>query len=333
MLSRMADPGVTQRFPATALFTIDAEDRFTSYAQKRAAPNLPYAQNASPYNFQITKPSMLNGYMTRLGVTEVVFPWAIPNINVKTNQIILSYQIGPAVPATALLQVPSGFYTPSQLAAYLTTQIGVLTGVPGFATVTYGGNLLTADNVPIFSYAVADAINNKIAFQPVPYNTAAYPFPPTTKQLFDLLGFTTGGISGNDVLTGSPAYGLVTFCQAIRYVDIVCPQLAQCQSLADATTQEIGRTALCRIYLTSEGASAELNANDPSFCPVGCRPTTIYKMFSLPKQIRWNAIQNMTSSLNFQVYDDAGALLNTSDITAGFTDFCDWSMTILASEN
>lgn len=326
------DTGVTQRLSATSLFTIDAEDRFASYAEKRAAPNLPYAQNASPYNFQITKPSMLNGFMTRLGVTEVVFPWAIPNINVKTNKIILSYQIGPAVPATATISVPSGFYTPNQLAAYLTAQIAAVTGVPGFATVTYGGSL-GFDNIPVFSYAVADAINNKIAWQPLPYNTTTYPYPNTTKQLFDLLGFTTGGAGGNDVLTAAPAYGLVTYCQAIRYVDIVCPQLVQCQSLGDATTQEIGRNALCRVYLTAGSASAELNANDPLFCPPGCRPTTLYKMFSQPKQIKWNPAQNMTSSLNFQVYDDTGALLDTSDISAGFTDYCDWSLTILASEN
>ena len=326
------DTGVTQRLSATALFTIDAEDRFVSYIQKRAAPNLPYSQNASPYNFQINKPSMLNGFMTRLGVTEVVFPWAIPNINVKTNAITLKYQIGPAVPTSGLLQITSGFYTPSQLAAELTAQIAVVTGVPGFATVTYGG-FLGADNVPIFSYTVADPINDAIGWEPLAYNTTTYPFSNTTKQLFDLLGFTIGGPAGNDFLNGQLSYGLVTYCQAIRYVDIVCPQMVQCQSLGDATTQEIGRNALCRVYLTAERASAELNANDPLFCPPGCRPTTLYKMFAQPKQIKWNPAQNMTSSLDFQVYDDTGALLNTSDISAGFTDYCDWSMTILASEN
>ena len=326
------ESGITQRLAATSLFTIDAEDRFSSYTEKRAAPNQPYAQNASPYSFSITKPSMLNGYMTRMGVTEVVFPWAIPNINVKTNSIILNYQIDPAVPATALLQVPSGFYTPSQLATYLTTQIGVLTGVPGFATVTYGGGLLSAENVPIFTYATALSAN-KIAFQPLPYNTVAYPYPDTTKQLFDLLGFTTGGTSSSNDFLSAVGYGLVTYCQAIRYVDIVSPQLVQCQSLGDATTQQVRRNALCRIYLNGDRASTELNANDPLFCPPGCRPTTIYTMFAQPKQIQWNPTQNTTSTLKFEVYDDAGALLNTNDVTAGFTDYCDWSMTILATEN
>jgi hypothetical protein len=115
-------------------------------------------------------------------------------------------------------------------------------------------------------------------------------------------------------------------------VDIVSQQLVQCQSLGDATTQQIGRNQLCRLYLTGD-KSAELNPSDPLFCPPGCRPTTIYAMFSQPKQIQWNPAQNASSSIQFQVYDDAGALLNTNDISAGFTDFCDWSMTILASEN
>ena len=56
-------------------------------------------------------------------------------------------------------------------------------------------------------------------------------------------------------------------------------------------------------------------------------------MFAQPKQIKWNPAQNISSSLQFQVYDDTGALLNTSDISAGFTDYCDWSITMLASEN
>lgn len=325
------ESGVTQRLAATSLFTIDAEDRFASYIQKRAAPNAANAQNASPYSFTISKPSMLNGFMTRMGVTEVVFPWAIPNINKKTNQIVLKYQLGPAVATQTTISVPSGFYTPNQLAAYLTTQINAAPLPAGFGTVTYGG-FLGANNVPIFSYTVNDAVNNAMAWEPVPYNTTTYPYPDTTKQLFDLLGFTTGGTSGNDILSGGLGYGLVTYCQAVRYVDIVSQQLVQCQSLGDATTQQIGRNQLCRLYLTGD-KSAELNANDPLFCPPGCRPTTIYAMFAQPKQIQWNPTQNASSSLQFEVYDDAGALLNTNDISAGFTDFCDWSMTILASEN
>ncbi len=323
------DRAITQRPPSSALFTIDSEDRFADYTAKRAQAGL----SSSPYSFRIIKPSLLNGFLTRLCVSEVVFPYCIPNVGPKTNKILVNIELGPAAAVQVTVGVPSGFYTPAQLATELTSQINnaaiILGAPPGFISLTYGGSL-GYDNTPVFTYNVTDAINDKISFSPMPYSSSAYPFPPTTKQLFDLLGFTTGGLSSNDVLS-AVGNGIATYCQAIRYVDIVCPQLVQCQSLLDATTQEIGRNALCRIYLCD--GFPLIAASDPNFAPPGTTPVNIYRQFSNPKFIQWNAEQNMSSSLTFQVYDDAGALLSESDLSAGFSNGSDWSMTILASEN
>jgi hypothetical protein len=259
-----------------------------------------------------------------------VFPFSIPNVGPKTNKIIVNYVLGPAAAVPVTIGVPSGFYTPAQLATALTSLINTAVGVPGFVTITYGG-ALGYDNTPVFTYNVADPINNAISFEPMPYSSSAYPFPSTTKQLFDLLGLTTGGTANSNDTLSAVGHGIATFCQAIRYVDIVCPQMVQCQSLADATTQEIGRNALCRIYLCD--GFPLLAASEPNFAPPGTTPVNIYRQFTNPKFIQWNAEQNMSSSLSFQVYDDAGALLSESDISAGFSNGSDWSMTLLASEN
>lgn len=324
-----SDRAVTQRPSSSALFTIDSEDRFADYIAKRSGAG----GSSSPYNFRIIKPSLLNGFLTRLCVSEVVFPYSIPNVGVKTNKILVNIELGPAAAVQVTIPVPSGFYTPAQLAAQLTSLINAaatgLGAAPGFVTITYGVSL-GYDNVPVFTYNVGDPINNKISFEPMPNLSSAYPYPATTKQLFDLLGFTTGGASANNVLS-TVGNGVATFCQAIRYVDIVCPQLVQCQSLADATTQEIGRNALCRIYLCD--GFPLISAGDPNFAPPGTTAVNIYRQFSNPKFIQWNAEQNMTSTLTFQVYDDAGALLSESDSPAGLSNGSDWSMTILASEN
>lgn len=187
--------------------------------------------------------------------------------------------------------------------------------------------------MPLFNYTTNNPLSNFIAFQPLAYGSATYPYPPQTKQLFDIMGFfsTVGAALGNDVLQGS-GNGLYTFCQSTRYVDIVSPQLVANQGLPDATSQTIGRDALCRIYLGDAGQTV-VDADDALFCPPGCRPTTIYRQFSTPKYVQWNAQMPVGSSIQFIVYDDTGAPLEQTGPFAGGTVYSDWSMTILATEN
>lgn len=321
------DRAITQRPTSTSLLTIDSEDRFTSYVDKRAGPlQFPTTLNVSPYNFRITKEqALLNGFLTRLAVTEVVFPWVTPNINPKTAKMGFSYQIGagPIVTPPPITLTP-GFYKPAQIAAAIVTQVNAAAGA-GFLTMAYGTN-----GFPLFTYS---CVGGTIAFNPLPYGSAEYPYNTETKQLFDMMGFytTVGSVLGNNSLR-PVGNGFYTYCQAIRYVDIVCPQLVANQGLADATSQTIGRDALCRIYLGDAGTTP-LDASDPDFCPPGCRPTTIYRQFSTPKYVQWNAQMPVGSSLLFQVYDDTGALLELTGPFQGGAVYADWSLTLLATEN
>ncbi len=335
------DRAITQRPTSTSLLTIDSEDRFASYVDKRASFLTPYALNESPYNFRITKEqALLNGFMTRLAVTEVVFPWVTPNINPKTNTINFSYQIGAGPVNYGVVTLKPGFYKPADIAADIEDAVNAVAGA-GFLTMTYGFNAM-----PIFTYNT-DSSQNLIAFSPMPYNSITYPYPVQTKQLFDILGFytTVGATLGNDTLQSGWAYnnttaaweiitvtGLYTFCQAMRYVDIVSPQLVANQGLPDATSQTIGRDALCRIYIGDAGQTLA-DASDPEFCPPGCRPVTIYRQFSTPKYVQWNAQMPVGSSVQFQVYDDTGVLLEQTGPFIGGGVYSDWSMTLLATEN
>ncbi len=81
------EAATTERPPSSAILGIDSEDRFADYASKRAN-----AATSTPYNFTIQKSeSLMNGFFTRLAVTEVVFPWVIPNIHELCDSIIFSY--------------------------------------------------------------------------------------------------------------------------------------------------------------------------------------------------------------------------------------------------
>jgi hypothetical protein len=320
------DPGVTQRLPATSLLTIDSEDRFNSQEEKRAL-----AINVSPYDFSIfTQGPVLPGYVRRMGVSEVVFPWTIPNINPKSNVITVKYIVGGVGPiTTAYVTLDNGFYSPAELASALQALIRLLDpSLIGF-TMVYG-----VDAYPIFSYAsnstttigFDEVLANYSTGGPAPY----YPYDyGTTKQLFDILGFS----AQNRTTVQTSGKGFYTFCQYTRYVDIVCPQLTQFQGLADSSTQKTVRDALCRVYLADNQTMMNVSPADPDFAPPGCRPFVIYRNFNNVKNISWNGNASIGSTLTFKVYDDVGQLLSTDSPFKNGGDFMDWSMTILASEN
>ena len=322
----------TIRPPSTSLLTIDSEDRFTDYTQARGDAVGNYS--STPYNFSISKSeSLMNGFFTRVGITEINFPWVIPNINAKTNSIQVVYQIGAALPVITSIALEYGFYTPHNLAEALVAQITQIPALSAF-TMEYGNTGMTNyGDEPIFTYAANNG--NGVSFLPWVYNTTPYPFPSNTRQLFDLLGFS----NKNALLTTTNDFGNYTFCQATRYIDIVCNQLTNNQALKDQTSQPISRDMLCRLYLGDGGGTGQSTVapSDPTFSPPGCAPTTIYRIFTLPKQIQWIPNQPIPGFLSFQVYDQDGNPLDESvTITTGgrgFNQSIDWSMTLQVSEN
>jgi hypothetical protein len=327
----------TIRMPSTALLTIDSEDRYTDYTQARG-------QAISPYNFTITKSeSLMPGFMTRIGISEVVFPWVIPNINPKTKEISITAVNGATI-NTEIIVIPEGFTSPNNLSTALQTEINTYLTSLGFGdsiSVLYG-----ISDIPNFQFRVTSGGTlNSFAIQPLAYNSEDYPYPPTTKQLYDLIGLGAGGTL---IMTpGTTYYGSSTLCQAIRYIDIVCNQLTNSQAQKDQTSQVVARDMLCRLYIGDGGAggqstippSYEPDPNVlPGFSPPGCAPFVIYRNFATPKQIQWIPNQNIPGFLQFQVYDDSGQLLDESvvvdktGVVKGYSS-TDWSMTMLVSEN
>jgi len=313
------DHGMTVRPSSTSLLCIDSEDRYLNYNASRIG-------TISPYNYTINKPeSLMNGFMTRVGVTEISFPWTIPNINNKTNAIRVGATIGGGAITYLPIGLVNGFYTPAELAASLTTLINNAFAGLGL-TLAYGDN-----NSPSFAYEVT--AGNTILFEPLPYNSATYPYGTQSKQLFDILGFTE-----DNQLPEQAAAGGFTLCQAIRYIDIVCPQLTYNQALKDTMSQSIVRDTLCRLYLNSApGISSTTAPSDAAFCPPGCAPTIIYRDFMHPKQIQWLPNQPIPGYLQFQVYDDTGDLLDNSLPVVSAATYTnaqssDWSMTLQISE-
>jgi hypothetical protein len=312
------DPGHTIRQPATALFTIDSEDRWTGYSQARNGDPL----YNDPFNFTLPgNATLLSGFFTRIGVSEVVMPWC-PNINPKTNKIQISYEVSGGSEIFDTITLPSGYYTPAEIASSLQVQIRTLhSSLSGF-NMTYG-----ADSLAHFAYSTGSTTT--IAFYPMTSNSTDYPYPDNTKQLFDLIGM----INTNSILA-TDGEGVYTLCQAQRYVDIVCPYLTQYQGVFDASSLVIARDSLCRVYLGGYNISAK--AGDANFIPLGTSPAEVYRNFTTPKQIQWIGKQNITQNLTFSVYGDDGQLFSTNFEPFGSGssyDNVNWTMTLLVSEN
>jgi hypothetical protein len=293
----------------------------------------------------------MNGFFTRLGVSEVVFPWVIPNINLQTNRIKLNYNVnGIPQPAVTIELLPA-FYTPAQLAAELQLQIQLADATElDQSLVRYGQSIIlpgpfTATGIPSFEFLFSGTAGNLItaSFEPMTYQpnpTLPYFYEfNEVRQLFNLLGLN----SVNSPTAGrNPIFGAVTLCQSTRYVDIVCSLLTYNQSLKDTTSQPIARDMLCRVYLGNTNQKMDVAPEDPLFAPPGTRPTVISTMYSTPKQIQWTPNQPVSSGLTFQVYDDNGVILDSLFPTLSGTNTqaeynlsadVNWSMTILVSEN
>lgn len=313
------DKAVTVRPSSTALFCVDSADRYISYNARATG-------GTTPYQFSVTRnQALLNGFFTRIALTEIVFPYFIPNINAKTDTILVSENAGALIPITI---TNLGFYSPASLASTLQGLLQIALANPAL-TVGY------LNGVFVFNTNTADTI----AF--ARGNFAGLGAKLNEFQLYDLLNLSGPGLNGLQTPATTIVSG-VTRCRYTEYIDIVSTQLTYNQELKDASSDPINRDVLCRVYLEDETspiipvyksvAPAGVIMTQDTAIP-GTYPFTIYRKFSMPKQILWNNTQPL-GNLTFEVYDDKGDILS-SHYGAVFPDktMPDWRMTLLVSEN
>jgi len=279
------DRGNTIRYPSNVLFAVNAADRF----QKPGA-NGGYdiaasrsATGTSPFDFVINKrENMLAGSFTRLGLTEFVMPYNIPNINDATNKIIVSAvnaQTGSTIQSTLMStfayvqgQGDIGFFDGNALASrlqYNITQPSTFTSA--------GAQAANASYVPTLSsmqinygpsgYFQVTSGSPSTLVNFAPYDNPKY---PSAKTLFDIMNFsvnpntitstvtssiingvntvqtsyTTGNTSSATVL-----YSGIASMRPTEYIDIQCDQLTYSQEVRDSMSQPTSRDILARIYL------------------------------------------------------------------------------------
>ena len=332
----VADRAVTVRPSSTAVFGLDSDDRYSTYSQRRTSPSY-------PFSFTISKnEALLNGFFTRLAVSEFRMYWTLPNISAAWGNNTLQIFItgGAANPYTVTL--PDGFYSLESLMATIEGEVQAIDDggpalLPNFAAVARVDGSQT--------YASGSA-------------TTWYWVPPTTnsKTLYDMLNLVNTSPPTAAVNQG----GGVANLRPTDFIDIISPQLTYNQDLKDGTSAPTVRDMLVRIYLDdptrSDGRPTTnvfgggppfvqtgytVPQTDPTTFTNGCSPFTIYRQFAFPKQVQWNDTQPL-GNITFEMYDDQQR--NIQQLWAGtypvsgttgryYANSFVWNMTLLITEN
>ena len=307
--------GVDIRNPSTAFLGVDSADRYTNLIQQGNTSTTPYDVNLS------ASQNYLNGFFTRLALTEVKFPWAIPTITTRNNKIGLVTTIGGISTLWTIALAPK-WYTCASLALALQIVIRA-TGSPS----DYLDNFVVSFETGITNGFIAQPAASSItSFYFQPY---IYPGQPLRTGLFEMMAWS---FPGANFTTPSPypaitttAYSGVPTMLSTQYVDFVSSQLTYNQDVKDSSTANYPRDVLCRLYLANDG----LQTLDYD---LGSVPFSIYRNFNFPKQIKWDPRQPVGQIL-IQVYDDAGYILTADPANvAGDGLLPDWQFSLLVTE-
>ncbi len=335
---------VTARPPATQLLTLNSQDRLQyNLSFNSPTPTTDVRVRRQPWNkFILQRPQPLMGaFATRIGVTEVRFPWYVPNVNASNNQIWLSLVDEEGALSTYQITVNPRFFTGGDLAEALNS---IITGSPlfGFYTVVAGPvAIINPLYYPVFLF---DQQTGQFTFTPNPvvgaylyaYNPVSTPLNPlqyyNSPSLALLMGFDVVQVSGQlDLLI--PIVGNPTSLCYTQYVDIVSDKLNQYAKSRDGSSDNnFNRSLLCRIYVGQESSIEQLTN-----VPACCGAFTIYRQFKNPKMIEWNKEASI-DWVDISVYDQYGNLLPLPTIllpgaTAQTGAYPDFQITLTATQD
>lgn len=257
------EKGTTIRYPSTANLMVDSADR-------------PNNTTTTPWNFQITKTnSIMNGFFTRVGTTEVVLEWCEPNI--VGGEISLDIS-GATVRSIETFNY-DGFFTVESLLQAIATDASGTNGVVFTASVTgdgYGGLGSTGGKFQVVDTPLAEQLNLPIM----------------------------GGLSNRKNIVGCPDL------RFYRYLDFVSQQITYAQDLKDNSTQPINRDVLCRWYMAEDSPEQLDGFGYPIL--MGYKAFVRRRLFNPPKQIKWD--NNLpVGNVSFQVYRETGSLVGNSN--------------------
>lgn len=291
----------TIREPSYAQLLVDSLDRYNN-----GTPNISNGGQTTSSTWGLQLPSyVLNGYFTRLAVSQIQFEWNLPTVIAGYNDAIFVQQ--GAVVYFAV--IPEGFYDASGLAAAVTTAF--LSATPGAPP-----NPITCTYSPIYKALTLTVATGTITIA----DTGSVPtrqsrFGTTSGLLFGSYGSSV--TTPTALIVGNPPTMLAT-----RFIDLKSAYLAKNQKVKDFTTLpgNIVSDIIVRIYAAAPNTS---QVKATAFAS----PWMMNITLPVPKYIRWNE-QEPISNFTLELLDDGGQILPW-----GPDRSCEYALTMYASES
>lgn len=283
-------PVVVMRQPSTANLMLDSADRNGAV--------FPLANK-----FQISKNnSLLNGFFTRIGTTEVTLEWFTPNISTafNNNQITIDISGGAGVTGTGTVSIT--------LTDGFRTQAAIIDAVENILNILGAASTTPSTSFTISQLPTGVSIDpNQDVWVKFSGSLAVLLGLNNTFELFD----------AQDGIVINPRD-----CRGLRYIDFISAQLTYNQELKDSSTSPVVRDVLTRWYMAYDNYTSTDTYGYPIL--MGYEPFTLRRTFSPPKQIKWDPKQPI-GNIGFELYGDNQLLLPVTSNT-------NWLMTLQVSE-
>lgn len=277
------------RQPSTALFLVDSSDR----KQDLSGGVFQYFEANKPWNMLINNPNaLMNGFFTRLSLTELAIRWDVPNISADFGNTTLLMDISGYGSNPITITLPNQFATAACAFDAIMNSVNDLSGTTNFFL-----TMLPRRTAPCIYQLIG---NNKA--------------PGTNGGFFK---FRTGVLSQQLNATST---NLTKFYEPtspdlrpFSFIDFTSQNLTYNQDLKDSTTNPVNVDIIQRFYFAYEQENTYDKYNFPIL--MGYRPFVVKQQYNPPKQIRWSP-QQPIGQVQFEVYGKATPGYVAASVTA-----------------
>lgn len=329
---------IVARTPSIQYLTLNSRDR-----NQTSTTGTLVKQNWN--NFRLQRPqNIMNAYATRLGVSEVRFPFYVPNVNSTNNSVFIGMFNTALTISVYLVQPKERFYDGASLASAINQ---TMAGVASAGSLVVVSGPLVSPNVPTIPLFAYNANLGIITVTPQSSSFSIFAYNPSdpipteaqynaTPSLSLLLGLPYIGVLGNNYPVGSPLVGQPTSLNYTDYIDIVSEKFNQYASARDGSSDNnFNRSLMCRVYITDDVSLQQGSTGQSTNAPF-----TIHRQFKNPKMVEWNKEASI-DWLDISVYDQFGSLLllpvytygTPAGVSSDVGAYPDFQITLVASQD
>jgi len=291
-------------------------------------------ENTVPYSnsFTIQSPgALIYGYISRIVVSQIQIQYNVPTIVTardildltRSNDVFYIADITQTAPAE-IVNIPFGFYTPTELAAVLQVQIqGTAIGALANITVTFDetdGFVFQSTSVPTNGFYFPDVEE----LQTTPALQLSRQAVDRVLRTYRTLGITIKNSFAQTVIATTQRSQEYPNFLYTPYIDICSDVLTNYQTIKDTNTSpQKPKGLVARVYLSSVGNPQTTTPNSA----LGSAPFVVTVDLNSPKIIKWSP-DVAVPSIDFQLLDQYGDLLPGADL--GYST--EFQMTLLCVE-